>query len=1624
MVFNNLCAKLRNLALMLTIGSIPIAPVCKVAISAFNIEPAFSPVVLKPNMVTFTPIPFLVINNTTSDIPSVHFHTYNTSLLLSTTLVNNPNGTTTPPACTKNMVLNHKSKCIIYLKILTGITPGKTKTGVKVCGFNGFLCAGKLVDVNIEDTNKHVPIYLKVTLDKLPENIEKDFTYPVMYTVENTSNTLPATKVHITFTNETISTHDALKSFIPSFNDCHGSIGSNPSFIINPGETCHISGEYKPIKEGKQKLSFTLKYAEAKEGPNTVQTTETTTNVTDVAIEGKVVTPLDTNMHINTKKAVSFIFNNKSDTLPATELKWGTGSLKNFTQSNNSCIDDKTKKYKTELPPGGSCEITGEYTSGTDIGNHSIAVGLTYREGNPVKVETKTNVTNVNIIGSVSKLAENTLINHTYPLIFRFTNMSELLPATNIKLIKDFSNQQQQFFNIKDSCLSLKLKEIKPGKSCEITGDFKPSSVGQKELTVTLQYTQGADVILRKKTTVNKVSITGKSDKLPDDIGNTKTQHLRFTFTNSSSSSIFPATNIKVHQVFPDGTKNIKDNCTDKPLAQGSSCDITADYTPKITKGPVNFSAILSYNEGQPVEVTAKTNVTQIVVKGKVTPLPTNTEKDRSYPVEFTFKNTNEKLKATISRITKNLDDFTAKTDSCFDKNDKPIKVLDAAGPSGTVKTSSCEISGVYEPKKANGPDELSVTLKYDESDKPVELHAPTAVTDVEVDNTVPTNLPKNIEKDRTYPLIFTFSNSNMNLPATNLVWTPDKSSKLKGFTETFNSCMNKTELSPNSYCQIEGNYKPTISSGTEENTISLSYDESGGNPIESQVTTTVTDVNITQKTTPLPANMAKGIKKPVTFTFTNSNTTLPATNISFIKILPHFKITNNTCKKTLAPNKSCEIGGEYEPTTLGPEKLSVILNYDEGSQVEAHAETDVVNVAIEGTVTKTLPANILAGKKQNVTFQFTNKSTQLEATGIKYTTISPNNFKETKNDCTTKKLAPNASCEIAGDYDPKNTLGPKDLTIRLEYKEGAPVVLSTITNVTTVSLSGTVLKQLPDNTRVNVGYPVSFMYTNTSQLPATNLHFTSAVPANFKINTNQCFGKTNPNKTLAARSSCEITGTYTPQKTGTETLNFNLEYDEGSPVPLSTDTTTTAVNIKGEINFNGTLLTQSANQVTVKGLRYPLIFSFTNESTLFTANITSITDPTHLNSFKLLSNSCGTGSLKLAPGGNCQIAGYYEPDKTTINTPLVITLAYKEGSDVTLTFTPTIENIGITTDFTSTDPKGHDTSTLPANTVLGDTYDLTFNFTNTSKTQPATHVYVIKDIPGFKETKNNCNVDKINATDGCTIKGKFKPSREGTQTPEVTFYYKEGDPVTITKTTKVINTKPIEGKVGWMVKGDMHAFPEYLEPNHDYKIAFDFRNNSENDLTNITFTNNFSNKSSISDITDNCSNLSHHKLTKHSMCFITAKLNYGSALLQTIEVKVKYDISHLKNQKFTLHVTALTTKTPLVSKITTNLAPTGKVGVPQNFTVKFTNEGSSDVTLGDTILASSNPNGQAVFVNSPPSTPNKSKCSNKKLSSGKYCEVQASYTAQDKGPQTVFLMQPYNKGTTIFKTFQIDAQP
>ncbi len=509
--------------------------------------------------------------------------------------------------------------------------------------------------------------------------------------------------------------------------------------------------------------------------------------------------------------------------------------------------------------------------------------------------------------------------------------------------------------------------------------------------------------------------------------------------------------------------------------------------------------------------------------------LPGNTMIGATYPLVVIFTNMDTKYPATGIKV------ITALPDSMITKNTC----------NGILNPlASCEVSFLFTPTEEKTYS-LSGSFLYDQGDI-ITISASTATSRVAVSGQMIQPLPSNIEKDRSYPVAFQFTNfSNFN--ATGATFTVPSE-----LTITSNTCTTLPNqiLAAKQSCTIEGVFtsgkiglvslSTVFSSPTQANSVTLT------------TSSQVSDVVIQGTINPdLPSNITPGMSYPVVFTFTNSGS-LPATDIQISKITPNFSESNDTCTTELAPGASCMVSGSYQTSVVGPASISIIMHYaEENVPLTLTSTTIVTQAAIVGSLVPPLPSNVEENREYPIIFYYKNTG-RAQATNLSFIDNLPGFIPDapSPDTCGTTLLA-NRGCKVSGVFKASlipQTSGPVSLSKTLTYDQSPQtVVLTSNSTVTDVSITGSVTG-LPADTNTDADYSVQFTFTNNSIANATGIKTIQSLPYVSSI-TDNC------NATLNAGSSCSITGTFNSAHIGPETLNISLLYNEGDTVSVNSVT-------------------------------------------------------------------------------------------------------------------------------------------------------------------------------------------------------------------------------------------------------------------------------------------------------------------------------------------------------------------------------------------------------------------------------------------------------------------------------------
>jgi prophage DNA circulation protein len=548
---------------------------------------------------------------------------------------------------------------------------------------------------------------------------------------------------------------------------------------------------------------------------------------------------------------------------------------------------------------------------------------------------------------------------------------------------------------------------------------------------VHVSYDQGDSIQETKQITVADIALTGGFDAaLPANIHEGETADVVYTLRNNTGGT---ATNIQYTLGLTD-VSEITNNCGPS-LAAHSTCSISGTYTAPSNAGVKSLSVGVSYDQGNALQNSTQTMVADIALTGSFSKaLPSNIHEGKKASITYTLSN-NTGGTATNIQYTLGLTDVSDITNNC--------------GPS-LAAHSTCSISGTYTAPSNAGVKSLSVGVSYDQGDD-IQDTTQTTVADIALTGAFDRALPANIYEGETADVVYTLSN-NTGGTATNIQYT-------LGLTDVSGITTNcGSSLSAHTSCSISGTYIAPSNVGVKSLSVGVSYDQ--GNALQNTTQTTVADIALTGSfSEALPANMHEGESAPVTFTLTNS-TGGEATNIQYALGLTDMDITTNDCGSTLAANSICTISGTYTaPNNLGVRSLSVDVSYDQGNAFQVTSQTTIADVALTGSFSKALPAELAKGETASVEFTLTN-STGGEAKNIQYT-FGFTDVSSVVNNCN-GTLAANSLCKITGTYTAPDSLGVQSISVGVSYDQGNPISetsqTTVIANATTMSApSGTV---------------------------------------------------------------------------------------------------------------------------------------------------------------------------------------------------------------------------------------------------------------------------------------------------------------------------------------------------------------------------------------------------------------------------------------------------------------------------------------------------------------------------------------------------------------------------------------
>ncbi len=364
--------------------------------------------------------------------------------------------------------------------------------------------------------------------------------------------------------------------------------------IINVDKRLKKSNAHYPITVAasnqnncRHKITFLFSDAENHLMHKSVHEIAVTDSILIVSDFGR---SLPANAEVDTIYPFRFVFENINPNISATGVAISHEELKGWVQKKNTC--------NGTVPPFKSCHIYGEYAPDSQ-GNKSLNYMLSYNEGESIPVSSTTNVTDVDVRGTITtKLPENTTLNAPYNTVFTFKNSNKRLQATNVAIKDKTANLTINT----DNCSPV----IAADSECTINGTFTPTFQGEHKISITLSYDQGNDVVLPSKTQTNDVAVQASVPMpIPEEVDEDGEYEIVFSLENTGTVEAL----ILDIEVFSDAFLAL--GLSPFPAFIPPGVTFNLPFTVFLEDGTVSLldiDLILTYEEGAPVLATTEAN--------------------------------------------------------------------------------------------------------------------------------------------------------------------------------------------------------------------------------------------------------------------------------------------------------------------------------------------------------------------------------------------------------------------------------------------------------------------------------------------------------------------------------------------------------------------------------------------------------------------------------------------------------------------------------------------------------------------------------------------------------------------------------------------------------------------------------------------------------------------------------------------------------------------------------------------------------------------------------------------------------------------------------------------------------
>lgn len=886
---------------------------------------------------------------------------------------------------------------------------------------------------------------------------------------------------------------------------------------------------------------------------------------------------------------------------------------KNFpTNSTNACAS-------ATLAPGASCILasaknyspssdgTATWTANINDGFEPFTKNVSYSIVSGVDA-------------SISSLPKNTAVGETDPVQINVINNSGAAAkgfSVNLPSIAGLTYTQ-------NSCASISI--LTAGQRCTIIGSYSPveGTTGDVSVDATVDYNSGQTIKLQTDTNVVAVPVKGLVAPPKSNVSVEGTDKFSYTFTNTNTTD--PATNVSVSLPSDPGLTTVSNNCG-STIAASSSCTINMAYVPPDgAEGTHDFSAVLSYAEGNDVELIHQAAVSSIPVSGFVTPPAANVAIEQKDNFSYTFVNKSKTAAATGVAIK---------------LPEEPGLVIDSNSCSSTIAANkSCVIRATYTPPvDSQGTHQFEAVLSYADGGDVVLTHT-AHISAVPINATVS---PKrvNVPVAGTDNFTYSFVNKNATAATGIRITLPVEA----GLSVT-NNC--GTTLAANSTCTVSATYTPPVGSqGKHDFTLIFKYAEGGDLVLTHEATVTAVPLRLT--VSPENANVKVGQADAFHYTLTNSSDST-ATNISVLDPVEAGLVITDNCGTTLAAKKSCSIQGAYTPPadSEGKHDFTAVVSYAEGGDLVATHEANVSALPITANVSPAT-ASVPVETADSFTYTFIN-SNDVAATGVKLT-LPVEAGLTVANNCE-GRIAAESSCAVNATYTPPvGSKGKHDFRVILSYAEGADVIATHEATVSAVKVAASI-DHPSANVEVGQDDTFTYTYTNESGITVSSIDIITPTEVGLTV-TNNC------GTTLAAGASCTVVGSYIPPvgSQGEHDFTAVFTYTQGGDLILTHKAFVTTLPVVG---------VQTPRQIGTAAVGGTDVFTYTytNNGTSPATNVRLMV-PAGDDIQK--TTTCGT---TLAAGASCQVnVTFTVPAGSAVGTEYFFpgVFKYDEGGDVLL---------------------------------------------------------------------------------------------------------------------------------------------------------------------------------------------------------------------------------------------------------------------------------------------------------------------------------------------------------------------